>query len=167
MLDVSFELKGLDELERKLNELKETAINKNYAEEERLKTIRFAMRKAANVIRNKAIEKAKAFDDPNTDTAVWKNIRVAFDGRHFRRTGEFRFKIGVAGGATSKEDNDSNKGGDTYYWRFLEFGTQHMSAKPFLRPAMQESMDQAIETFYEEYKKSIDRAIRKTSRGGQ
>ena len=28
--------------------------------------------------------------------------------------------------------------GDAYYWRFLEYGTVHMDAKPFIRPSAEE-----------------------------
>ncbi len=36
---------------------------------------------------------------------------------------------------------------DAFYWRFLEFGTVKMSARPFLRPAFEAQKENAIEVF--------------------
>jgi len=85
---------------------------------------------------------------------------VTFDNRYFRKTGQFRFKIGVAGGAKSQLDNDENKGGDTYYWRYLEFGTSKMAARPFMRPALESSKDAVMDEFFNEMTKVIDRALK-------
>lgn len=35
---------------------------------------------------------------------------------------------------------------DPFYWRFLEFGTKHMRARPFLQPAAQR-LDEALQVF--------------------
>jgi HK97 gp10 family phage protein len=37
--------------------------------------------------------------------------------------------------------------GDPYYWRFIEFGTSKMAARPFLRPAFESQKSAALETF--------------------
>lgn len=34
---------------------------------------------------------------------------------------------------------------ETFYWRFLEFGTVHMSARPFIRPAAEAEQNAYIE----------------------
>lgn len=34
---------------------------------------------------------------------------------------------------------------DSYYWRFVEFGTSKMAARPFLRPAFERTKQQAVE----------------------
>lgn len=36
---------------------------------------------------------------------------------------------------------------DAFYWRFLEFGTAKMSARPFLRPAFEAQKENAVEVF--------------------
>ena len=33
---------------------------------------------------------------------------------------------------------------DAYYWRFVEFGTSKMGARPFMRPAFESSKDEAL-----------------------
>ena len=54
-------------------------------------------------------------------------------------------RVGVLGGAknyaaygeiVTGRSAKGNPGGDTFYWRFLEFGTSKMRARPFMRPAM-------------------------------
>lgn len=37
--------------------------------------------------------------------------------------------------------------GDVYYWRFLEFGTSKMAARPFMRPAFEAQKENALEVF--------------------
>ncbi|HEL8386180.1 TPA: hypothetical protein U0D20_004949, partial [Escherichia coli] len=55
-------------------------------------------------------------------------------------------------------------GGDTWYWRFLEFGTEHVAARPFMRPAMNGADAEVVSTFARELEKAVDRAIRRMSR---
>lgn len=38
-----------------------------------------------------------------------------------------------------------NKSVDAFYWRFVEFGTKHMAARPFFRPAAEEERDRFIQ----------------------
>jgi len=57
-------------------------------------------------------------------------------------------RVGVQGGARKKDKPGALKKfltgakdapANAYYWRFLEFGTSKMEAKPFLRPAWESS----------------------------
>ncbi|HCS6348663.1 TPA: hypothetical protein OR096_004401, partial [Escherichia coli] len=59
-----------------------------------------------------------------------------------------------------------NPGGDTWYWRFLEFGTEHAAAKPVLRPAINGVDTDVINIFAAELEKSIDRAVRRAAKKG-
>jgi HK97 gp10 family phage protein len=34
---------------------------------------------------------------------------------------------------------------DAWYWRFVEFGTRKMAARPFLRPALESRRREAVE----------------------
>lgn len=47
-------------------------------------------------------------------------------------------KLGKAG---------ANNPNDPYYWRFLEFGTRRMAARPFLRPSATGHFPEAIDKF--------------------
>lgn len=44
-------------------------------------------------------------------------------------------------------------------WHFIEFGTAHMAAHPFLRPALDRKEGEVIELLKAELNKSIERAV--------
>lgn len=82
--------------------------------------------------------------------------------------------MGVLGGAVNqhiarnvgefKGKGKDNPGGDTWYWRLVEFGTEKTGAKPFMRPALANHTDKATNVFLTEYSKSIDRAIKRAAK---
>ena len=57
--------------------------------------------------------------------------------------------------AGSKE----NPGGDTFYFRFLEFGTSKVPARPFLRPALNNNVDGVQDGFVTDFKDQLDKEI--------
>lgn len=162
---------------------------------------RAALRKAANVIGDAARENARKFDDPKTPESIAKNVTVKFSPRRFKNTGDLMFRIGVRGGAKNyagtKENvrkgragkqyatggDKSNPGGDTWYWRFIEFGTKAKgssaarrnrgrnikakrghaatAARPFLRNAVNRSKQEAVDTFQRELAKIVSNAGKK------
>jgi HK97 gp10 family phage protein len=156
-------MQGVEALEAKLKIVKG---------QPRAKSTRFALRKGANVVRDQAKANAQSVDDPTTPTSIAANIVVRNDNRHLRQNGEFKMRVGVLGGAKGhaaasgelKGKGSSNPGGDTYYWRFLEFGTQHMAARPFMRPAMTQTTGPAIDEFATQFEKALTRAIRKANK---
>ncbi|HBC9089269.1 TPA: HK97 gp10 family phage protein [Citrobacter koseri] len=172
---VEVNLTGLDSLLGKMDAVSEVTRNK---------AGRFALRKAANVIRDRARSNAARVDDPLTREAIHKNIVSSFSSRQFRRTGDLAFRVGVMGGARQYANTKANvrkgragakyktagdkgnPGGDTWYWRFLEFGTEHAPAKPVLRPAMNGVDTTVITVFAEEMEKAIDRAVRQATKKG-
>lgn len=101
------------------------------------KGIQSSLRKGANKVKRAIVANARALDDPDTDESIAKNIYVQTDNRHFKRTGNIKMRVGVLGGGKTKAQNSSYPGGDTWYWRLLEFGTVNMPAQPFIRPALQ------------------------------
>lgn len=172
---VEVSLNGLDSLLGKMEAVSDVTRNK---------AGRFALRKAANLIRDRARSNAARIDDPLTKEAIYKNIVASFGSREFRRTGDLTFRVGVMGGArqyantkanvrkgrvgrTYKTAGDKgNPGGDTWYWRMLEFGTEHAAARPIIRPAMNGIDGPVINVFAEEMEKAIDRAIRLAMKRG-
>ena len=46
---------------------------------------------------------------------------------------------------------------DQFYGAFLELGTSHQSAKPFLRPALDESQDKILQAFADAINRGIER----------
>lgn len=54
---------------------------------------------------------------------------------------------------------------DPFYWRFVEFGTSKMPARPFLRPAFEANKDKAVTIIRDKLKVTIAKAAAKVSRG--
>lgn len=104
------------------------------------KGLKTAMRKGATVVRKAAIENVRTFDDPETKEKIFRNVVVQFAPRYSKRITGVVMRVGVLGGARQYASNVVNKrrgrvgktfavggdkgnpGGDTWYWRFLEFG---------------------------------------------
>lgn len=58
------------------------------------------------------------------------------------------------------------RGQDAWYWRFLEFGTVKMGARPFLRPAFESTKQQQLDVMKQKLRVGIDRAILKMKAKG-
>ncbi|EMJ9286688.1 TPA: HK97-gp10 family putative phage morphogenesis protein [Klebsiella oxytoca] len=154
---VEYKLTGVDELLGKLESI---------TDDMKRKGGRAALRKAANVIANRAKANARRLDDPETGRSIADNIAVRWNGREFKRTGNLGFRIGVLHGAVLKRHPDKAKNAPTPHWRLLEFGTENMRAQPIMRPAAENGAEEAMNTFVEEYGKSIDRAIARAAKKG-
>ena len=131
----------------------------------KLKSGRFALRKAAEVIAEQVRVNAMRVDDPKTPEKIYLNVDSRWNGRRYRANGDLAFRIGIMGGAGGNKTASelaANPGGDTRHWRYVEFGTQEHPPNPFFRKSLQEAADQAISTFVTNYQKSIDRAIKRT-----
>ena len=48
-----------------------------------------------------------------------------------------------------------------YFWRFIEFGTSKLVARPFLRPAFEAKSKEALDRFVERLTATIDKARQK------
>ncbi|HEJ8259256.1 TPA: HK97 gp10 family phage protein [Klebsiella oxytoca] len=154
---VEYKLTGVDELLGKLESI---------TDDMKRKGGRAALRKAANVIANRAKANARRLDDPETGRSIADNIAVRWNGREFKRNGNLGFRIGVLHGAVLKRHPDKAKNAPTPHWRLLEFGAENMRAQPIMRPAAENGAEEAMNTFVEEYGKSIDRAIARAAKKG-
>jgi HK97 gp10 family phage protein len=156
---VSFSLIGIDELLAKLETVSYDVKRKGG---------RFALRKAAGVVEKALKQNAKQIDDPQSAADISKNVAVRFSKRTFDATGDLKFRVGIMGGAGGR-DKTANRaglpGGDTRHFRHVEFGTEKMAAKPFMRRALEDNIGPATNEFINQYEKSIDRAIRRAARG--
>jgi len=154
---IEFSLTGVDELLGRLNGLKQ---------EVRKRSGRSALRKAANLIRSEAASRAEALNDPKSSPKISDNIAVRFSNGRFKRTGDLMFRVGVLGGAGGGGAGafDGLPGKDTRHWRMLEFGTEHMAAKPFMRPALENNIGPATNIFIVELDKGISRAIKRQAK---
>lgn len=155
---VDFSLTGIDELRGRLDEVK-TDI--------RLKGGRFALRKAANLIRDAAKKNAARHNDPETGRSIDQNIAVRFSSRRFKYTGDVMFRVGVMHGAElpgKNEDVEEGAGGPTPHWRLIEFGTEKMRADPFMRPALADNINTATSEFLKQYDRALDRALKRAKK---
>lgn len=160
---IQFEIKGADEVVARLRGLPEKMI---------AKAVRPGARKGANVIRNAARVNARTVDDANTPKAIWKNIQTQESVKGGKRRNAIMMRVGVDGGARQLyKDTKLNrrKGrvgqktqggkGATFYWRFLEFGTQKMRARPFMVPALNNNAGKATDVVVAEINKQIDKLM--------
>ncbi|SUO95260.1 HK97-gp10 family putative phage morphogenesis protein [Suttonella ornithocola] len=147
---VEMRLHGLEALREKLEA---------FTDEKRARRIyTAASRNAMKETRKKVKQNAARIDDPRTPENISANIATKVNSKHFTRNGNIYARVGVTGGA-QKGKGGGGKGGDTYYWRFLEFGTSKMPARPFIRPAM--DADQITGAYASELSKAIEREIKK------
>ena len=149
----------------------------------RKKVIMTALRKAARVPLQIArrevpvMSSSEAAKNPYRTAGLLKNrltVRVSKASRSAGNIGVF-INVRPADGAKFKtqknnilgikwksktQTRQSNRGAksklDPYYWKFQEFGTKHMKARPFIQPAA-ESLPEALEVFMREVIPSIEK----------
>ncbi|HDZ55375.1 MAG TPA: HK97 gp10 family phage protein [Pseudomonas xinjiangensis] len=157
---IEFAIGGLDSLLGKLEAI---------SYETKRKGGRAALRKAAQVVEAKAKQNAAALDDKATGRSISANIGMRWNGRLFKRTGDPSFRVGVQHGAVIEEKGNPDPGlnGPTPHWRLIELGREGVSPNPFMRSALESSIDEATNTFVTEYEKAIDRAIKSAAKKGQ
>lgn len=154
---IEFKLEGIDSLVSKLESISYDAKRKGG---------RSALRKAAQVVANKAKEGAQRVDDPETGRSIAANIALRWNGRLFKTSGDLGFRVGVLHGAVLKNGGDTSANAPTPHWRLLEFGTAKMRAQPFMRKALADHISEVTNTFITEYEKAIDRAIKRAAKKG-
>lgn len=154
---VEFKIEGLEELLGKLEAVTVDVKRKGG---------RSALRKAAQLIANKAKEGASRIDDPDTGRSIAGNIVLRWNGRLFKRTGNLGFRVGVMHGSLIRVKGNPDQGvnGPTPHWRLLEFGTKFMPAQPFMRSALADNISEATRTFVTAYTKAVDRAIKRAKK---
>jgi HK97 gp10 family phage protein len=152
---VEFALTGIDSLVAKLEAV---------TYDMKRKGGRSALRKAAQVIADKAKEGAEKIDDPETGRSIAANIALRWNGRLFKANGDLGFRVGVLHGAVLKNGGDKAENAPTPHWRLFEFGTVNMAAQPFMRKALADNISEATNTFITEYEKAIDRAIKRAAK---
>lgn len=158
--DVSFSIIGLKELNSTLDQLGPAY---------KYKGARFALRKAANLVRDAAKQNAQRIDDPATPSDIPENIAVRFSSRRFKRTGDVMFRVGVRGGAKQEKNKSVDPGlpgGGTQHWRLIEFGTEHIPPAPFMRPALSENIGRATDEFVRELDKWTARNLKRLQKKG-
>jgi len=155
---VEFSLTGIDELLGKLEAVTYDVKRKGG---------RFALRKAAQVVVTKAKANAQRIDDADTGRSIADNIAARWNGKLFKRTGDLGFRVGVLTGSTRNlqpGNPDTGVGGATPHAMLVELGTSKARAQPYLRPAMENSINEITNEFLTQYDKALTRAIKKANK---
>lgn len=134
-----------------------TAQMRKVDKEMRGRIARLGTSSAASHVANKIRAKLRAMDDPDTTNSIAKNVMIQHSRRYQQRTGNVMYRVGIRGGAKTAAENALNKGGDTFYWRFLEFGTKNMPPRPFMRPSLEESQGQLMEIMFKRMQQEFDK----------
>jgi HK97 gp10 family phage protein len=98
-------------------------------------------RRRAGTVKRRISVRASKFARQAGDEGVFVGVRPLRGNADTRRYG----KAGA------------NNPNDPYYWRFLEFGTQKMVARPFLGPAARSKGEQAVQAFMRESVPAIEK----------
>ncbi len=152
------DLSGLDDVIRAMQNLA-PAIEKTI--------LAGAMRKGANLVAKAARDRA-----PVRTGNLKQRIAVRKRKRKPQNVA-LAYAVGILGGASASYGNTKSnrrkglvgkkyqKQDTAFYWRFLEFGTKKMAAKPFLRPAFDQSADAAINVIAAQLRVGLDKAVKK------
>jgi HK97 gp10 family phage protein len=139
-----FEIKGAAEVLKRMRE---------FAPAFQRRGLRRSARRAMTVVRDAAKANARAIDDPNSPQQIWKQIAIAESSRQSKQVGGVVMRVGVRGGA--------RKGmSDVWHWRLLEFGTQFMRARPFMRPALENNTQAVSDRLVTELNRALDEQAR-------
>lgn len=155
---IQFNLIGIDSLLGKLEAV---------THDVKYKGGRFALRKAAQVIRDQAKRNAERIDDPETGRKIADNIAERWGSKRFRATGDLSYRIGVLTGTIRQMERgnpDTGIGGATPHAMLVELGTEKTQAQPYLRKAADQATHEALNTFCTEYEKALDRAIKRANK---
>lgn len=202
MADPLIKIKSLDETIKRLQATDP---------KRQLGAYRAAARSAMLPLRNAIRASAQQFDNPETTNSIAKNVAVRSMSRQKLRqaggnAGDVGASVGIAGGARQYADSKENRrkgraeqryetggsktnpGGDTWYWRLIEFGRRAFTtgtssitgkrvnlfnpstgknfgykvkgtaARPFMRPALPQNINQVIDRLAKRLKNIIDKS---------
>lgn len=151
---VELNIEGMDQFKRKIEQLSNPKKVKQIA--------RKAGRQAMNLVRDAARANAKMIDDPETAEKIHKNIVT--QGGKSRNSNEVVIRVGIRGGAAMNKSSNRKalsglSGGNTTYWRFIEFGTSLIQAFPFMRLALSRNIGKATTKFVQVFDAEITKAL--------
>jgi len=166
-MKTSVSIEGLNELRIALRRLPEELQKNELAK---------AVRKGAQTTQADAVARAPFLmkPDPRRKSGLLKSAIKATAGRRNGNVGSaFVYVRMLAKSQISKFKKAMAKAGkrvkgaanpdDPFYWRFVEFGTSKMAAKPFLRPAFEHTKMQAAERIKEALREGVERQAAKVA----
>lgn len=149
MIDVNLDFSGLQDIARDLQTLSKA---ENY------KVLRDATRAGATVLRDEVKVRA-----PEVTGKLKKNVVVVT--QKARRSGDISSGVHIRGvnPRTGNSDNTMKSGDkrNAFYWRFVELGTATAPAHPFVRPAFDTRMEEAVQVAMNRMNTAIDEVLAK------
>lgn len=122
-------------------------------------TLRRAVAAGATVVRTDARSKA-----PVDTGEMRKDIMVKRE-RDTKGEASAKYSVFVRSGKKSRlAGKGRNVQKNSFYWRFLEFGTSKMSARPFMRPAFESKKEDAVRIIGETIDAGIQKAAQELAR---
>ena len=134
-------IEGLDELKQAFNDL---------PREFHRVALRPGVMAAAQVV-----QKAAKASAPKDTGVLVRSIYRTRDKANSNQVQEAAM-VGVRSGKRYKKKKQ-----DAYYWRFVEFGTKFLPARPFLRPAAESTKSQQLAAMVEKLKVGMEKAVAK------
>lgn len=129
---VEYRLKGADQLVARFATL---------TEEMRRKVVTPAAKEAMGIVLIDAKDRADRIDDPATTNYIPNNIALIERKAVGQEIGAVVVSVGV------KRQRRGQKGGNTFYWWWVELGTEHAAARPFMRPALANNREAVFREF--------------------
>lgn len=104
------------------------------------------------------IQVARVRPEPGMRATVWVRMRMLSG----RRAAAWKQRMATSGKRWAGSFNPN----DPYYWKFVEFGTSKMPARPFMRPAFESRKLAAVEMAIATLRPLVQDAIANTRRPG-
>jgi HK97 gp10 family phage protein len=145
-------IEGLKALDRALRELPDRIANRG---------LRASVYAAAKIVRDEARVRApKAAQSLGANQPPPGTLRRSVILKHIRElsgNGRQTYYVLVRHGKKyRKQGKKGNLSQDAWYWRFVEFGTRKMAARPFLRPALESKRREAVNALKKRLTERID-----------
>lgn len=151
-LSASFKISGIKELSERIKTTHEDVL---------IPASRAAGKAGMKVVRDNVVTRAQQVDDPKTPNDISENIGMRTGYSRPKKT--MTVRVGVLGEAGTRSSARYRRGdkpkGLVTYWRFVEMGTSHSRARPFLRPAINNNGTHVMQEVIEEMKRQLDRRV--------
>lgn len=157
-MSVTVGISGMDDLQKQLSRLVDLAKEKQVAQT----AARYALKEMYDEIRESAPQAEQAYFRYSRGSAKSRKNGSSQNSRKLVQPGTLRKSI-----AFKRIKLEKSVGVGIYiknaafYWRFLEYGTPKMSAKPVLRNGFDQNKEAAVARFKERYKKAVDQIVKK------
>lgn len=129
---ITYKLTGADELSR---------IFKTLPQELQRQVVVPAAKDAMDLVLKDAQDRAHRIDDPKTPNNIALNIAMVEDKKFFNETGSTKISVGV------RKSKRGQRGGNTFYWWWVELGTSRNRAQPFMRNALGQNQQAVFQEF--------------------